>query len=157
MEKLPRKKRLLHAPIQGALVLRVAVQWVAMLACIASTSFILQVILDPLADEAARLHNLKVTMISFGLVTIALLPPFLWDLVKFSHRFVGPIVRLREWVKRTSLEGPTTTLAFRKGDHWQELATEVNEMMMRLRTERVLDHACDHQEEKELEPVGSSH
>lgn len=141
-----RKKRILDLPLQGTMILRVLVQWAILLACAAGTSVVLQFILDPLQDSATRVTNLEITALSFGIVTLFLMPVFVWDLIKFSHQFVGPIVRLRSFLNSTSLRKGECELSFRQGDYWQDLASEFNEMLARIRDEH----------QRELEQLRSS-
>lgn len=61
-----------------------------------------------------------------GVVVLSLLPAFMLDVVRFSHRFVGPIARLRRGLRELSELGNTEEMRFREGDFWSQAADEFN-------------------------------
>src|SRR5690606_13006962 len=72
------------------------------------------------------------TMMAFG----AMLPIAGLYLIRFTHRFVGPIVRLRRLMRELADGQTLQPVKFREKDHWHDLAYEFNrviEEMNRLR------------------------
>jgi len=63
---------------------------------------------------------------------IALFPVFAYDSIKLSHRFVGPIMRLRRVLRQAALGEHVPPLQFRQDDFWQDLAGSFNTLMERL-------------------------
>ena len=55
-----------------------------------------------------------------------LIPVYVWDIVKLSHRFAGPMLRLRGILNELADGGRATQLKFRPGDFWQDTATDFN-------------------------------
>ncbi len=55
-----------------------------------------------------------------------LVPVYLRDIVKFSHRFAGPMSRLRAILNDLADGRRGMSLKFRPGDFWQETATDFN-------------------------------
>lgn len=65
----------------------------------------------------------------FFVVTAALIPVFAWDSLKLSHRFAGPISRLRKTLLDIKAGRAVVPLKFRETDFWQEIASDFNEVM----------------------------
>jgi hypothetical protein len=57
---------------------------------------------------------------------------FAYDAVKYAHRVVGPLVRLRHAIKAVAAGGEVDLLAFRKGDLLDGLKDEFNDMLRAL-------------------------
>jgi hypothetical protein len=71
------------------------------------------------------------------LVVIAsLFPVFAYDSIKLSHRFVGPIVRLRGALKAAAAGQPIKPVQFREHDFWHDMADSFNELMLHVHQER---------------------
>jgi hypothetical protein len=54
---------------------------------------------------------------------------FAYDAVKYAHRIVGPLVRLRHTIKAITEGEETDLLTFRNGDLLGELKDEFNDML----------------------------
>lgn len=63
------------------------------------------------------------------LCALAILPMVLWDVLKFSHRVVGPLVRFRHCLKLLSQGESVTQVTIRKGDFLMELQDAFNEFL----------------------------
>ena len=59
-------------------------------------------------------------------VMFMLVPVYIWDVVKLSNRFAGPMYRLRGILNELADGGRASQLRFRPGDFWQETATDFN-------------------------------
>ena len=70
----------------------------------------------------------------FFVVTLALIPAFIWDTLKLTNRFAGPILRLREALAEAGQGNTVPPLRFRDNDFWQEMASNFNLMMDRRET-----------------------
>ena len=66
-----------------------------------------------------------------------LLPVFILDTIKLSHRFAGPIYRLRNTIRSLAQGEEFRPLKFREVDFWQSLAEDFNVMVARLKGEVV--------------------
>ena len=62
-------------------------------------------------------------------VVLSLFPVFAYDSIKLSHRFVGPIVRLRGALRAAARGEPLAPLRFRQDDFWQDMAESFNELV----------------------------
>jgi len=61
-----------------------------------------------------------------------LLPVFVMDTVKLSHRFAGPIFSLRRAIREVAAGETPRRLKFRHKDFWKDLADDYNAMLARL-------------------------
>jgi nitrate/nitrite-specific signal transduction histidine kinase len=60
------------------------------------------------------------------LASVFLLPLVIWDVIKFSHRVVGPILRLQQELQKLADGQPVQPLQFRTNDFWHPLAEQFN-------------------------------
>lgn len=127
-----RKKHFIDANVQGSLVRRVISHWLVFLIVAFVVSFILQVLTDPFRPLSAHLRDMWWTHGPFLIVVLFLLPVYVIDTIKLSHRFAGPVFRLRRAICKVA-EGETPQpIKFRKSDFWQELANDYNAMLAHL-------------------------
>ena len=127
-----RKKTFIDPKVQGALVRRLIVHWVAFVGVSAAVAFCLQVLSNPFRPISEHAQQLWWTHGPFLLVMVFMLPVFVVDTVKLSHRFAGPIYRLRQTVKGLANGEDFRPLKFRDFDFWQGLALDFNKMVARL-------------------------
>ncbi|MCI0643203.1 MAG: hypothetical protein L0Y70_29385 [Gemmataceae bacterium] len=127
-----RKRIYVDAEVQGALIRRVIVHWAAFAAALAVILGAVQFFTNPLGsfDEHLALfprrHGLTF------IVLILLLPAFLWDTARLTHRFSGPVLRLRRMMKELAAGEDPGELRFRDGDFWKELGDHFNGIRARL-------------------------
>jgi hypothetical protein len=127
-----RTKHFIDSSVQGSLARRIIFHWLVFLMMAFIVSFILQVMTDPFRPITAHLAGLWQTQGPFLLVTIFLLPVFVMDTIKLSHRFAGPIYSLRRAIREVAAGKPARKLKFRRRDFWQDLAADYNAMLVRL-------------------------
>ena len=85
-------------------------------------------------DLSSMWHQYKLLAVVF----LVVLPAFLYDLVQLSHRFAGPITRLRNEIRRAARGEKVKPIHFRENDFWQEMAEEFNALLVRI--EKQTDH-----------------
>ena len=83
---------------------------------------------DPAVSFSSRLSHELGELSFLGLIFLAVFPAFMLDTVRFSNRFVGPIVRLRRHLVELGQNGETDEVKFRGNDFWQSVASEFNEI-----------------------------
>jgi hypothetical protein len=127
-----RKKTFVDPKVQGALVRRLVLHWFAFIAVAALVAFCLQVLSNPFKPIRAHAQDVWLTHGPFLLVMAFMLPVFIVDTIKLSHRFAGPIYRLRQTIRSLAKGGAYTPMKFRDVDFWQGLAEDFNEMITRL-------------------------
>jgi hypothetical protein len=133
-----RKRIFVDAEVQGALIRRVIVHWAAFAATLAVILGAVQFFTNPLASfdehlaQFPRRHGLTF------IILLLLLPAFLWDTARLSHRFSGPVLRLRRMMKDLASGEDPGELRFRDGDFWMELGDHFNGVRSRLLQAREL-------------------
>ena len=127
-----RRRTFIDRPIQGALILRVVMYWVVGTAVQALMIVFLSIVSssgDDLYSKSTDFWgHVRVALFSSAII----LPMLTLDIVRLSHRWVGPIYRLRTALKALARGESIAPISFREGDFWQELATDLNAVALRL-------------------------
>ncbi len=126
MSGFKRKQNFVDKGVQGGLIRRIFVHWLVFFFVTALAVLSLKTLLgEPSLSFASRLANEMGDMFYLGIIFLAIFPAFMLDTIRFSNRFVGPIVRLRRHIRELG-DGKTDEVKFRDGDFWQTLAGEFN-------------------------------
>jgi len=132
MSQQNRKKTYVDPQVQGALVRRLVLHWLAFLLVSGLVAFSLQVLSDPFKSIGEHTLATWWTHGPFLLVMLLILPVFVLDTIKLSHRFAGPVYRLRQSIRSIADGEPPRPLKFRDFDFWHGLADDFNRMIDRL-------------------------
>lgn len=127
-----RRQKFIDSKVQGALARRIIFHWLVFLAVASVAALLLQVLSDPFRPASDHIENLWYTHGPFLVVMVFLLPVFVVDTIKISHRFAGPVYSLRRTMREVADGKPPRKLQFRQGDFWHELASDYNAMIERL-------------------------
>jgi len=127
-----RTKRFIDSSVQGALARRIIFHWLVFMLVTSVVAFVLQVLTDPFRGISSHLKDVWWSQGPFLLVMLFLLPVFVMDAVKLSHRFAGPIFSLRRTIREVAQGAKPRKLKFRKRDFWQDLAEDYNAMLSKL-------------------------
>jgi nitrogen fixation/metabolism regulation signal transduction histidine kinase len=127
-----RKKKFIDVNVQGSLARRIIFHWLLFVLVASLASFILQVLTDPFRPLVDHLSDIWRTHGPFLLVLVFLLPVFVVDSIKLSHRFAGPVYALRRAIREIADGKPPRKLKFRRHDFWHDLAQDYNAMLMQL-------------------------
>jgi hypothetical protein len=122
-----RGKVFVDSQVQGALARRIVTHWflffVLSLICLGAMELFLG---DPTLTLAGHLSVLWNKYAFFVILMICILPTFVYDSLKLSNRFVGPIVRLRQSIAGLARGDEVKELRFRDNDFWRELSEDFN-------------------------------
>jgi hypothetical protein len=122
-----RRQTWVDSQVQGTLIRRILFHWCAFfgvtLLCVSLMHLLLG---DPNQSVAERASSPGSGMFLIGTIMLALFPAFALDTIRFSNRFVGPIARLRRYMRELAGGEKVNTLAFRDNDFWSEVADEFN-------------------------------
>jgi hypothetical protein len=129
MNRPRRKKHYIDSCVQGALARRIILHWLVFLGVGSFVAFILQVLSNPFRPLSAHVQDMWWTHGPFLLVLAFLLPVFVVDTIKLSHRFAGPIYALRRALREIVQGEKPRRLKFRKRDFWHGLADEYNAVL----------------------------
>ena len=128
MSQKLRKQNYIDSHVQGALLRRIFVHWLSFFFVTALAIISLQALLgDPELPISQRVQLETSEFMFMAIIMAALFPAFMLDTIRFSNRFVGPIARLRRFL-RDLKTGKTDHCAFRDNDFWNEMAHEFNDV-----------------------------
>lgn len=63
------------------------------------------------------------------LAAVLLLPLVLWDYIRLTNRFAGPVLRLRRTMRQVTAGEQVQPITFRDGDFWSDFAEDFNELL----------------------------
>jgi hypothetical protein len=129
-----RKRLICHPRIQLQLALRVLIYW---LSCIL-TMQIFRFFLDGpvrLLLSATGDHQLADQWVIYAppfLASLFFVPVILYDIMRLSNRFVGPMERLKQGLLNLADGQPVDPIHFRQGDLWHDFAEAFNAVQTRV-------------------------
>ncbi len=132
MSNPQRTKKFVDTKVQGALARRLVLHWLIFMVVASTVAFVLQVLSNPFLPLMDHVENIWLTQGPFLLVMVFLLPVFVLDTIKLSHRFAGPIFSLRRAMREVAQGKQPRKLKFRGNDFWHDLATEYNAVIDKL-------------------------
>ncbi len=113
--------------VQSFLVIRLCIHWVLFLTAIAIGLLIwIRLFSNPIVTWQETQTQFMATFLPVLIISIAILPVFIFDSVRLSNRFTGPIFRLRKALSNLSNGKQEVALEFRENDFWKSLATDFN-------------------------------
>ena len=121
-----RKKKFVDVRVQGTLVRRLVCHWIAFIGIAGFSALILQVCTNPFRSFEDHFNGLWFSHGPLLVSLVFLLPVFVVDMIALSHRFAGPVVRLRHSLRSIAAGEGGPRLRFRDHDFWQELADDYN-------------------------------
>ena len=144
-----RSRTLVDPEVQGGILRKIAGHWAIFFVCNAMALMIwVRLFEQPDAEWGQTLTDTFRRFLPFFVITIALIPAFVWDTMKLTNRFAGPILRLRNAMADASVGRAVPPLTFRTNDFWQEIAVSFNQLMER--------HASDGQQRDDNSPADST-
>jgi hypothetical protein len=132
MAILRRRQKFVDAKVQGALARRIIFHWFVFVVVAWGVALFLQLLSDPFRPVVENVRNMWMTQGPLMLVMIFLLPVFVLDTVKLSHRFAGPVISLRRAMREIAEGKPARKIQFRKHDFWHGLADDYNAVADRI-------------------------
>jgi hypothetical protein len=127
-----RKHLLVDPKIQGTLVIRVLLYWALGLIGMMMMLLFWRTLVGP----AGRFHSHFDEMWFYyepALVASALLLPLVvMDVLRFTNRMIGPLVRVRRAMRALARGEYVEPVEFRGSDYWKEIADEFNAVRQRV-------------------------
>lgn len=138
----PRKRLFVNREIQGRLLARTSLYWVLYHAVLWMAMFFYRyaehrgaVMAGAEPRSFADLYGQFVhEHHAMWFCSFAILPIVLWDLLKFSHRVVGPLVRFQRTLESLTAGETIQEVRLRHGDLLFDLQTTFNQYLASLRT-----------------------
>ena len=136
--KKKRSRVFVDKNVQGALARRVTLYWAICLwatFCVLAgfpivVTFLAGIEYAPSAGEL--LHTSWLRFWPMLVASAFVLPIIVWDVMRVSHRFAGPMIRLRHAMRDLAEGKEVPAVTFREGDYWTEFADHFNRVGERL-------------------------
>ena len=136
-----RSLKFVDPDVQGALVRRMMLHGVLVLLVLCVGLLATQGVQDGFSQPWTQLVQAVVDR--YGVVLsllMCLMPVVIADLIRLSHRMVGPVLAMRETLHRLSRGEDVAELRFREGDFWAGMARDVNRIARRINDSDVVTH-----------------
>jgi hypothetical protein len=128
-----RSRLFVDRTVQSMLVKRVVLHWMAFFFLFTLTLFSIEYFLkDPGTTMGECLSSVASKHSLLFMLIVALLPVFIYDTIRMSHRFAGPISRLKKSLRSLALGENVEEVTFRSNDFWNELSEDFNRVAKRL-------------------------
>lgn len=128
-----RRKYSIDSAVQGALVRRLMYHWLTFSALCALLLPVWRVINggNVQGPFTMLVREACIEMIPVFLFMLLLLPMFVWDTIKLSNRFAGPMYRFRGVLRRMAAGENVEPIRLRRGDFWTDVADDINALAER--------------------------
>lgn len=126
-----RRKSYVDPEVQGALAKRLMLHWAIFIATATAIIFGLMWLGDPFTSPATHLRSMISVYGPVLLTLVCLAPVFVYDAVKLSNRFTGPMLRFKNATKALASGETPTKINLRGGDFWQDVAEDFNRVIDR--------------------------
>jgi hypothetical protein len=121
----------------SSLLRRIFTHWVIFFLTTAVAFLAVNTLLgDPSKSFAERLQSEMMGASVLVFTFLALFPAFMLDTIRFSNRFVGPVSRLRQELRRLAQTHQANDLLFRENDFWRDFANEFNSVSHTIRKQQ---------------------
>lgn len=121
-----RKRIYVDRFVQGGIVARVMFLWLTFGTITILIAVLLKYFANPTMEFTYYLEDSRQLGGSLLMAFAAVFPLAVLHLMQFTHRFAGPILRLRRMMQNLVLGEEVPKLKFRKNDYWQDLADDFN-------------------------------
>ncbi len=146
--KFVRKQIFVDPKVQGTLIFRVIVYWTVCVVTISVMLLCWRMLTGPARMPFTHLDDMWFHYGPALVASFLLLPLVIYDIVRTSNRFTGPLLRLRRSMKALAAGEQVKPIRFRDGDFWQELAEDFNAVTRRLQN---TDESADSKQLSESE------
>lgn len=140
MSKHLRVRSFVDRNVQGRLLRLFIRSWVLSILAVGGLTVIGWLYITPGISGFVGPNSFVVTVLPMVLIamgaSLCVLPLLLWDMVRASHRFAGPLFRFRRHLREAADGGPLVPLHFRDGDDWPDLAEAFNDLIARIQSEQ---------------------
>jgi hypothetical protein len=127
-----RKKILVDAQVQGAMLRQAALYWFWGSATITLVFFVKRVVPAQLSGRSQEMAAIGHEMGLLLIASLVLFPIVMLSTIHFSNRFVGPMLRFRRALRELAQGQTTAPIVLRKRDFWTDVASDINHIAARL-------------------------
>lgn len=145
--KKKRRTTIFDPEVQGSVIRKITIHWITFFGCnILALLIWVRLFEQPDASWGQTFFDTVRRFLPFFVVTLALIPAFVWDTLKLTNRFAGPILRIREALAEAGKGNTVPPLRFRDNDFWQEMASNFNLLMDRRETVNEMSQDAEQKE-----------
>ncbi len=130
--KFVRKQIFVDPKVQGSLVFRVIAYWTVCLLTILAMVLCWRMLTGPARPPITHLDDMWFQLGPALIASFILLPLVIYDIVRISNRFTGPLLRLRRCMRALAAGEQVKPIQFREGDFWKDLAKDFNAVAARV-------------------------
>jgi hypothetical protein len=127
-----RKHLFVDPKVQGGLIARVVLYWFICLVTIAMILLCWRIITGPARVFYTHFDAMWFHYGPVFVTSLLLLPLVILDIIQFSNRFVGPMLRLKRSMRQLARGEEVAPLEFRNSDFWQDVAVDFNALRERI-------------------------
>jgi len=133
-----RNTKVVYRKMQYGLAWRLVLHWFMFVLAVAALSPLWQLLLTgPVWTSFSDCwQSVMDDMAMLGTALVCLLPYFIYDSLKLSNRFAGPMYRVHREIAALAKGESVPPLKFREGDFWTEIADDFNGMVRRWGAQR---------------------
>jgi len=132
MTQRKRQQLFVEKPVQGSLLIRVAGYWLFCLLTVTLWLLCWSIVSGPPRPAWVTLGDIWYRYAPALVASILLLPMVVVDAIRWSNRFVGPILRFRRSLQRLAAGETVTPIHFREGDYWHDITEHFNIVLERI-------------------------
>ncbi len=128
-----RRKLFVDKRVQGILIRQILIHWALAISVMFLYLLIMQVFSSP--TRLSLGGHLSMMWSKYGILLIALVtvfPVFVYDSIKLSNRFAGPMVSFRNALDNLAKGQPMNGIRFRNNDFWHEISGNLNAVARRM-------------------------
>jgi hypothetical protein len=107
-------------------MLRTAGYWLFFVATIAIMLTLWEALARPPESLAELLSAVVQRYLPAMVTSLVVLPLVMIDVLRLSHRFVGPVLRIRQGLQELAAGKRPGRIKFRENDFWPDMAAEFN-------------------------------
>lgn len=131
-----RRRFVADARVQWILATRIILHFVLFFAVSFTLGLLLEYMTSPRGVLADHLQSMVRQCVPMLVAVVCLMPVFVHDTLKMSHRIAGPICRMRDTIRLLQAGEDAAPLTFRSNDMWEDLPHLFNRMISRLRNDQ---------------------
>ena len=123
-----RRRYFVDPQVQSALLRQAVYYWLWTTATFSFVILVYRLFPAWVSDAGLKPGRLWYQMSPYIVASAVLFPIAVFNAIRFSNRFVGPMVRVREALKQLAQGDAPDRLMFRKNDFWADIADDVNKI-----------------------------
>lgn len=127
-----RRHSYIDPEVQGALARRLVLHWAIFIIAATMLIFGMTWLSDPFLPASTHFQRVMADYGPALLALVCLAPIFVFDAVRLSNRFTGPMLRLKNAAKALACGQTPAKIHLRGDDFWQEVAADFNRVIDRL-------------------------